>query len=112
MTFDQDLATQNKQRTQVLEMIQTEDGRTLHVYREKIVKLPKAVKVKAVVAKAPRAARAPRVKGQPTKQQQAVLLYKDNMKLSRENLIGLFMEKLQMSKAGATTYYYNVMKAV
>lgn len=113
MTFDKDLATQNKQRTQVVEMVQTEDGRMLHVYREKIVKMPKATKKPtATTIKNPRAARAPRVKGQPTKQQQAVQLYKDNMKLSRDNLIGLFMEKLQMSKAGATTYWYNVIKAV
>jgi hypothetical protein len=113
MTFDKDLATQNKQRTQVVEMVQTEDGRMLHVYREKIVKMPKATKKPtATTIKTPRAARAPRVKGQPTKQQRAIELYKENMKLSRDNLIGLFMEKLQMSKSGATTYYYNVIKAV
>ena len=45
-----------------------------------------------------------------TKLDQARELFKSNAKLSRENMIGLFMEQLQMSRAGATTYYYNAQK--
>lgn len=45
-----------------------------------------------------------------TKLDKAKALFKANVKLSRENMIGLFMEQLQMTKAGATTYYYNAQK--
>ena len=45
-----------------------------------------------------------------TKLDQAKALFKANVKLSRENMIGLFMEQLQMSRAGATTYFYNAQK--
>lgn len=110
MNFDQTLATQNKQRTQVLEMIRTEDGRTLHVYREKIVKAPKASKGKVVkTAKAPRAAK---VSGQPTKKQLAIQLYMASSHLPQQELVKLFMDNLSMSKAGATTYVYNCKRSV
>lgn len=71
-----------------------------------VIKVPKLVTVKvAPLAKAPRAKRTG-----TTKLDQAKELYKANIKLSRVNMIGLFMEKLQMSKAGATTYFYNAQK--
>lgn len=53
---------------------------------------------------------AKRAAGTVTKLDQAKALYKDNIKLARVNMIALFQEKLGMSKAGATTYYYNVQK--
>ena len=53
---------------------------------------------------------AKRARGTVTKLDQAKALYKDNIKLARVNMIALFQEKLGMSKAGATTYYYNVQK--
>ena len=110
MTFDKDLATQNKQRTQVIDMVQTEDGRFIHVYREKIVKMPKVSKEKVTkIAKAPRA---PKVKGQPSKKELAIQLYMASSHLPRQELVKLFMDNLSMSKAGATTYVYNVMKTV
>jgi hypothetical protein len=58
-----------------------------------------------------KAERKPRPGG-PTKAQKAEELYRNNMNLSKVNLIALFQEELQMSQAGATTYYYNVMKRV
>lgn len=64
----------------------------------------KVTKKGKVAAKAPRAA-----KGE-TKLDKAKALFKANVKLSRENMIGLFMEQLQMTKAGATTYYYSAQK--
>lgn len=107
MNFDQELATQNKMRTQVLEQINTEDGRVIHVYREKIIKMAKPVAIKTIKAKTIRTAR---VTGQPSKKDLAVKLYQANLGIPRANLIELFMEALQMSKAGATTYAYNVTK--
>lgn len=54
--------------------------------------------------------RAPRGEG-PTKQERALEIYKANMKLSKDNLIELIRTELQMSLAGATTYYYNSKRA-
>lgn len=45
-----------------------------------------------------------------TKLDQAKALFQANPKLSRVNMIALFQEQLQMSLAGATTYYYNAQK--
>jgi len=45
-----------------------------------------------------------------TKLDQAKALFAANTKLSRVNMIALFREQLQMSLAGATTYYYNAQK--
>ena len=47
------------------------------------------------------------------KKNRALALYKKNKDaLSRKEIIALFMEELDMSKAGATTYYYNLIKEV
>lgn len=54
--------------------------------------------------------RAPRGEG-PTKQERALEIYKANSKLSKDNLIELIRTELQMSLAGATTYYYNSKRA-
>ena len=79
-------------------------------YREEFVQ--RQAKPKAEKApKAPRAKRAKRMEG-PTKQERAVELYKANMKLSKDNMIALLREKLDMSLAGATTYFYNAKKLV
>lgn len=69
------------------------------VVKEKIVRPPKAKRAK----------RASRQEG-PTKLEQAVELYKANLHLSKDNMISLIQEKLVMSLAGATTYYYNARK--
>ena len=45
-----------------------------------------------------------------TKAEYAVEIVRNNSKLSRVNLITMLQEELSMSKAGATTYYYNSMK--
>jgi hypothetical protein len=77
-------------------------------YKEEFVQ--RQAKPKAEKApKAPRAKRAKRMEG-PTKQERAVELYKANMKLSKDNMIALLREKLDMSLAGATTYFYNAKK--
>lgn len=68
-------------------------------------KAPKVVQVKSVKPKAVRAKRTG-----ATKLDQARALFKENIKLSRVNMIGLFMDKLGMSRAGATTYFYNAQK--
>lgn len=73
--------------------------------KKRVAKVTDKVTKKGKVAvKAKRAAKG------GTKLEKAKALFKANMKLSRENMIGLFMEQLQMSKAGATTYYYNAQK--
>ena len=70
-----------------------------------------AAKAKAPAkVKAPKAKRARKAEG-PTKLERAVELYKANMKLSKDNMIDLFRTELDMSLAGATTYYYNARKA-
>ena len=79
-------------------------------YKEEFVQ--RQAKPKAEKApKAPRAKRVKRMEG-PTKQERAVELYKANMKLSKDNMIALLREKLDMSLAGATTYFYNAKKLV
>lgn len=79
-------------------------------YKEEFIQ--RQAKPKAEKApKAPRAKRAKRMEG-PTKQERAVELYKANMKLSKDNMIALLREKLDMSLAGATTYFYNAKKLV
>lgn len=45
-----------------------------------------------------------------TKQELAAQIFNDNKDSDKKIVIGLFMEKLNMSKAGATTYYYNLKK--
>lgn len=45
-----------------------------------------------------------------TKLDQAKELFNKSPGFSREQVIALFMERLNMSKAGATTYYYNAQK--
>lgn len=65
---------------------------------------------KTARAAKPKVTRAPRGEG-PTKQERALEIYKANMKLSKDNLIELIRTELQMSLAGATTYYYNSKRA-
>lgn len=45
-----------------------------------------------------------------TKLELARQLYAANWKQGRERVIALFMSELNMSKAGATTYFYNAKK--
>ena len=61
--------------------------------------------------KAPKAKRARKAGAGPTKLDRAVELFKANAKLSKDNMIDLFRTELDMSLAGATTYYYNARKA-
>ena len=68
----------------------------------KPAKPAKVVKTK-VAAKRPRA-------GGPTKQDRALEIYRANIKLSKDNVIAIIREQLDMSPAGATTYYYNAKK--
>lgn len=63
----------------------------------------------AKVVKTKVAAKRPRTGG-PTKQERALEIYRANIKLSKDNLIAIIREKLDMSPAGATTYYYNAKK--
>ena len=69
----------------------------------------KAEAKKKVAASKPKAIRARKSSG-PTKQDRAIELYKANIKLSKDNVISIIREQLDMSPAGATTYYYNAKK--
>lgn len=69
--------------------------------------------VAKTVAKAPAAAPVRKIRVSSkgaTKAERAVEIVAGNQKLSRINMITLLQEQLGMSKAGATTYYYNSMK--
>lgn len=77
--------------------------------------MPKATRVvtKAKPAKLktqPTGAKAVKATKTGTKLEQAKSLFKANSGLSRAAMIELFMDKLSMSKAGATTYVYNCKK--
>lgn len=64
----------------------------------------KVTKKGKVAAKAPRAA-----KGE-TKLDKAKALFAANGSMGRDFVVALFIDQLSMSKAGATTYYYNCKK--
>lgn len=87
-----------------------EREQALAAYKQEYVQRAAKAKPKTEKApKAPRVKRAKRTEG-PTKQERAVELYKANMNLSKDNMIALLREKLDMSLAGATTYFYNAKK--
>lgn len=64
-------------------------------------KATKKVKVSTTVLRAPKTG---------TKLEQAKVLFSNTPGFSRSQIIELFMERLGMSKAGATTYYYSAQK--
>lgn len=45
-----------------------------------------------------------------SKKQMAMVIYKANPNATRQQIIEMFMSHLSMSKAGASTYYYNCQK--
>lgn len=47
-----------------------------------------------------------------TKQELALEIYQDNIDEGKKAIIDLFIKDLDMSKAGATTYFYNLRKKV
>jgi len=63
----------------------------------------------AKVVKTKVAAKRPRADG-PTKQERAIEIYRDFAGQSKDNVIAKIREQLDMSLAGATTYYYNAKK--
>lgn len=65
--------------------------------------------VKAKVAKQPKAAKAPKAT-KVSKVDQARELFAKATDQSRGAMIAIFMDKLGMSKAAASTYYYNIKK--
>lgn len=75
---------------------------------DKPAKAAKAIVAKVQPTAPAKVAKA--VKGGVTKLDQAKELFKANAALSRAEMIALFMDKLGMSKAGATTYFYNAQK--
>ena len=77
----------------------------------KPAKVAKPAKEKETKKRQPRTGRTFRVPGTGTKLEQAKALYKANSNLPRAQIIELFMDKLSMSRAGATTYVYNCKKA-
>ena len=73
---------------------------------ERKAKMKAETKVK--VAK-PKKTRAPRGNG-PSKKERALQIYRETIHFGKNNVIEAFMEQLSMSKAGATTYFYNCKK--
>lgn len=111
MTFDEQLASEGKYRTYKTESFLNSNGNYATVYRQVILPIPKQTKraaKKAAEVIKPKVKRERAAKGQPTKQQQAVRLVEINPK--KEEAIYAIMTQLSMSKAGATTYYYNAKK--
>jgi len=106
MSYDKELSLAGKIRTQVPEMVQLPNGSFITVCREKVVKMPRSSKTNIAPAKT-KTTRQRVAKGQLTKKEQAVKLYQANLGIPQTNMVELFMEALQMSKAGATTYVYN-----
>jgi hypothetical protein len=49
-------------------------------------------------------------KSGPTKAERALEIYKNRGSMSREGVIQMFMQELGMTKAGATTYFYNAKR--
>ncbi len=70
----------------------------------------KAKEVKPAKVKAVKAKRVRKAGEGPTKQERAIEIYRANIKLSKDNVIAIIREQLDMSPAGATTYYYNAKK--
>lgn len=77
---------------------------------------PGAVRTIAVAPKTPKTPKVPKTviktpkKSGPSKLDQARVLFRENSKLSRVNMIALFVEKVGLTPSGASTYYYNVQK--
>ena len=65
---------------------------------------PKARKASVTIQKATRAPKA------GTKKVEALKIYRDNVAAGKAVVIDMFMANLGMSKAGATTYFYNCKK--
>lgn len=79
---------------------------------EKALAVTKKIHAEKLQKKAakPKAVRARSAPGQPTKLDRAKTLRAENPGASKDTLIGMFMDQLGMSKAGATTYYYSSAK--
>ena len=75
----------------------------------KVVKTPQVPALKGMTPLGVKAAKRPRAGG-PTKQERAVEIYRDFMGQSKDNVVAKIREQLDMSLAGATTYYYNAKK--
>ena len=65
-----------------------------------------------IPAKAPVKVKRTRTTEGPTKLDQAVELMRANPQFSKVEFIELFRNKLSMSQAGATTYFYSASKAL
>lgn len=82
-------------------------AKAVAAYKEEFVQ--RKAKPKAEKApKAPRAKRAKRTEG-PTKQDRAVEIYRE-LAGDKATVISAIQERLGMSLAGATTYFYNAKK--
>jgi len=75
----------------------------------KVVKTPQVPALKGMTPLGVKAAKRSRAAG-PTKQERAIEIYRDFMGQSKDNVIAKIREQLDMSLAGATTYYYNAKK--
>ena len=86
-----------------------EREQALAAYKQEFVQRAAKAKPKAEKApKAPRAKRAKRTEG-PTKQDRAVEIYRE-LAGDKATVISAIQERLGMSLAGATTYFYNAKK--
>ena len=75
--------------------------------------IQKARAPRAKKANAVKTVRVPRVRTSgPSKKDEAIKIYRDNVDAGKAVIIDMFMANLGMSKAGATTYFYNCKKAI
>lgn len=111
MTFQETLAAKGKRAIYVQTTFRTKEGNLAYMTREKIVDLvvEDTSKVKSKMPKV-KVQRVRAAKGN-SKLDQARKIYENAANTqSRYEIIQLFMSQLSMSKAGATTYFYNVKR--
>lgn len=108
MTYQETLAAKGKRAIYVETSFRTKEGYLAYVTREKIVDL--VVDKKPKIESKVKVKRTRTSKGN-TKLDQARKIYQEAVgSKSRNEIIQMFMTKLNMTKSGATTYFYNVKK--
>lgn len=108
MTYQEILATKGKRAIYVETSFRTKEGHLAYITREKIVDL--IVNKESKVESKVKVQRVRVAKGNSKLDQAREIYQADANRSSRYELIVMFMTKLNMTKSGATTYYYNVKK--
>lgn len=108
MTYQETLAAKGKRAIYVETTFRTKEGHLAYMTREKIVDL--VVDKKSKVESKVKVQRVRVAKGNSKLDQARKIYQADANRSSRYEIIVMFMTKLNMTKSGATTYYYNVKK--